>query len=217
MRWSWLLLLALGCTLTLTGAVQAQEGAQRGGDRVTRLLARGQASARAGDTLSALGYYRDAISAGPRRSEGYVALGELYLTLEEPVRALEVFEAGVRASQGGEPLYLGLAATLQQLGQTERALDVLRRLRGLSPSALGLRRLAEAAEARGAFVEALATRRALLEQLTARAEPADQTEQAAERAQVRALELLLGSADRVRARSACSADSLVQRALARCP
>lgn len=207
-------------------------------DRVARLIARGEACRAAGDVISALGLFRDAISAAPRKSEGYVALGELYLALEEPQRALEVFETGTRAAASDEALWLGLSASLSKLGQHGRALDALRRLHSLSPTPRGLRALAEAAETRGAFVEALAARRGLVAQLVrltagpaadtagdtaAGADTRDADDARAalklERAHVRALELLLGAADPVRAQAACSdpRTGLVQRALSRCP
>ena len=191
------------------------------GERATRLVARGHVLREAGDTISALAYFRDAISAAPRRPEGYEALGDLYLALDEPQRALEVYEAGARWAVRGEALWLGLAAALHKLGQHERALDALRHLRALEPSSrAGLAALADASEARGSFVEALAARRALLELLAA--EPDSEALAAAradQDARVRALSLLLGAAERVRTKTICSAaePSPVRRALARCP
>jgi tetratricopeptide (TPR) repeat protein len=190
-------------------------------DRAARLVARGHLLREAGDAISALAYFRDAITAAPRRPEGYQALGDLYLALDEPARALEVYESGSRWAPGGEALWLGLATALQKLGQDERALVALRRLRALHPSSLaGLAALADASEARGSFVEALAARRALLELL--RGAPTSEARSAAladQSAHVRALSLLLGAADRVRTKTLCSSAerSLVRRALARCP
>jgi tetratricopeptide (TPR) repeat protein len=189
-------------------------------DRAARLVARGRVLREGGDTISALAYFRDAIAAAPRRAEGYEALGELYLALDEPVRAIEVYEAGARWAVRGEALWLGLAAALHKLGQDERALDALRRLHALDPgSRAGLVALAEASEARGSFVEALAARRALVALLAA--EPKSDAlaaELADQNARVRALSYLLGAADRVRTRTICKAEhSLVRRALAHCP
>ncbi len=176
-------------------------------DRASLLVARGQSAAAAGDTLSALGYYRDAISAAPRRAEGYVALGEQYLALGEPSRALEVLLAGSRYTVRGEALWLALYTTYGALRDDAHALDALRKLRRMEPESLrGLSALAEQAEKRGLFLEALAARRSLLA-LTAEAE---------QRTRVRALELLLGNADLVRGNVACSSGTAVERALARC-
>jgi tetratricopeptide (TPR) repeat protein len=228
--------LALGAlTLAPSARAAAQPSARTvQAERVAWMIAHGDAAQRAGNAIAALSYYRDAISAAPRKSEGYVALGSMYLTLDEPLRALEVFEVGTRAAASDEALWLGLAETLRKLGQDERALDALRHLRALTPSPRGLAALAEALAARGSFVEALAARRALVEQLVNASsadapagEPSAQdaaapdlaAELRAQRAQVRALELLLGSADRVRARDVCSEPgaSVLLRALARCP
>lgn len=191
-------------------------------DRVARLVERGDAHRAIGDAVSALAFYREAISVAPRRSEGYAALGGMYLELGEPARALEVYEAGVRAAGSGEALWLGYARTLERLGHAERALEALRRWVDVEPSSQrGLRALAEAAERRGAYAEALAARRALLDQLTdgGRRERGNEPDVAAERAQVRALERMLGSAERVRTAHTCATAeaSDIARALARCP
>lgn len=190
-------------------------------DRTSRLLARGQLLRDAGDSISALAYFRDAVAAAPREPQGYVALGSLYLELDEPLRALEVFETGARLAQRGEGLWLGLARTLQKLGQDARALEALRTLRSTDPTGrAGLTALAEATESRGSFIEALGARRALLA-LLAGEPPGDDREAMLneQRARVRALELLIGGAERVRARSVCNTGepSPVRRALAACP
>jgi len=205
--------------LALAGFASAQPS--YAADRVARLIARGNVLREAGDTISALAYYRDAISAAPRKAEGYVALGELYLALDEPARALEVYTAGTRSGVHGEALWLGLAAALDKLGQHERALDALRRLRALDPgSQSGLAALADASEAHGSFVEALAARRALLALLADEPESDAQVALLADQnARVRALCYLLGAAERVRTKTICASaeQSQVRRALARCP
>jgi tetratricopeptide (TPR) repeat protein len=176
-------------------------------DRAGHLIARGRAAAAAGNTLAALGYYRDAVAAAPRRVEGYVALGEAYLALGEPSRALEVLLAGSRWSVRGEALWLALYATYSALHDDARALEALRELRRREPSSMrGLSALADEAEKRGLFIEALAARRSLLA-----------SGDAEQRARVRALEVLLGNADSVRGRVACESGTAVERALARCP
>lgn len=183
-------------------------------DRVSQLLARGDAARARGDSLSALGYFRDAVAAAPRRGEGYVALGSYYLELDEPLRALEVFQVGVRSAAPSQALWLGLSRAQRAVGNTRAALDALRALRDGEPSSLaGLRALASLCEEQGAFLEALSARRALLDQLS------DEAERANERAHVRALEHLLGQAERVRRRAVCDEGEpdLVLHALARCP
>jgi hypothetical protein len=42
---------------------------------LTTLLARGDAALAAGDSISAIGYYRDAVGRAPRDARGYLALG----------------------------------------------------------------------------------------------------------------------------------------------
>jgi tetratricopeptide (TPR) repeat protein len=204
------------CWLLTCAAALAQSSAPN--DRVTRLIERGDAQRARGDVNAALGYYRDAISVGPRRSEGYAALGGLYLAIEEPRRALEVFEVGARSAGRGEALWLGFARALSAVGQPERALSALRSLRSTDPRSLeGLRILAEALESRALFIEALSVRRARLAQLEGAA--ADAQAAAGERAHVRALEYVLAGAERTRTRDSCAdaETSAVRRALARCP
>jgi tetratricopeptide (TPR) repeat protein len=176
-------------------------------DRTAHLIGRGRAAEEAGDTLSALAFYRDAISAAPRRDDGYIALGQLYLTLGEPTRALEVLLSGARWTVRGESLWLAIYGAYAALHDDDKAIDALRKLRRMEPeSTRCLAALAAEAERRGLFIEALAARRSLLAL-------GDDTQ----RAQVRALEVLLGSAELVRSRAACASGSAVERALARCP
>jgi cytochrome c-type biogenesis protein CcmH/NrfG len=190
-------------------------------DRVARAIERGDAHRKIGDAVSALAFYRDAITIAPRRFEGYAALGAMYLSLGEPARALEVYENGVRSAAGGEALWLGYATTLEQVGQPERARAALRHFVTLEPSArAALRALAEAAARHGAFVEALGARRALVDQLERATlhRPELRDELTLERAQVRALERILGAAERVRSRERCDEQhAQVARALAHCP
>lgn len=185
-------------------------------ERHARLVARGDLHAARGDTLTALGLYRDAITAAPRRGEGYAALGALYLRLSEPGRALEVFETGVRNAGQGEALWLGYAEALREAGEPERALWALRSLRTLEPeSHAGLGALASALEQRGGYIEALSVRRKRVELLARVNAP----ELELERSQVRALEYLLGASERTHARQRCTPTltSAVLRALAACP
>jgi predicted Zn-dependent protease len=192
------------CILLVSTRVSAEPPAF---DRAASLIARGRAAEAAGDALSALGYFRDAVAAAPRRDVGYVALGEAYLKLGEPSRALEVLLSGARWTVRGEALWLALHATYVAVRDDAHALDALRRLRRMEPtSERGLSALADEAERRGAFVEALAARRSLL------ALTGDETQ----RAHVRALEVLLGNADLVRAKAACGTGTAVERALAHC-
>ena len=214
---------ALALVLLVGSAAQgAAQPSAPSADRVSRLVARGDALRDVGDTISALGLYRDAVSVGPRRPEGYAALGALHLTLGEPARAREVFEVGVRAAPGSEALWLGLARARRALGAPREALEALRTLQHRVPgSRTGLEALAETAEAQGAFVEALGARRALHELLAADPSAAEHAaEHAAEqRMRVRALERLIGVAERVRGPAACAPTetSPVLRALGRCP
>lgn len=204
--------------LSLPGVAAQPQADIPAADRVLRLIARGDQRAAMGDAIGALGYYRDAIAAGPRRSEGYLALGNYHLALAEPARALDVFEAAARAEVHAAPLVIAHAETLQKVGRPERALSLLRRLVQHEPgSEAAFAALAQATEGRGLFVEALAARRVLY---TLIVQGGGAPERARESAtQVRALERLLGDAEHVRARTRCddATATEITRALARCP
>lgn len=193
MRVSWLMLSAVLALPAVALALPPQDTLHP----VARMVARGDAALARGDSISAIGYYHDAIHRAPRDAAGYVALGRAYLTLREPEHARESFSAGLRSTPGAEALSLGLADAYEALGDAARALRVLRERVALGDaSSVLLERLAERAEAEGALSEALGARRALLH--IARHDAATAPE-ALRNAQIRvsALSLLLGSADRL--------------------
>jgi predicted Zn-dependent protease len=185
---------------------------------VPGLVARGDAALARGDSISAIGYYRDAVNRAPRDTAGYAALGRAYLTLREPEHAREAFMAGLHNTRGSEELSLGLAQTYELLDDPGHALLTLRELvaTGAHSQAL-LDKLAQLAEATGALSEALAARRALMS--AAAADPGKAGE-ALRQAQIRvsALLLLLGPADRLStAHCAERAGSAFLRQLSSCP
>jgi Flp pilus assembly protein TadD len=214
-------LLLLGC-VSRAGALpppppEARWSAREQASANASLLARGDAALAAGDSISAIGYYRDAVSRAPRDARGYVALGRAYLQVREPTHALEAFEVGMRSTQGSDDLVLGLTEAYVMLGREAQALRVLRAAlaHGADSDAL-LEALAAAAEQSGAFTEALSARRALL----VRAREAGTLDAAQLRAletRVSALELLLGGAERLgRARCGEADTSDLVRALIGC-
>jgi tetratricopeptide (TPR) repeat protein len=186
-------------------------------DRVERLIARGTALQLTGDNVSALAFFRDAVSAGPRDPRGYDALGRAYLALSEPGRAQEAFEAGVQATGGNEALWLGLFAAHRAAGQPERALVTIRRLVVSNPELVSAKEmLLDTAMALGRWVEALAAARSLLDMAQERGSLS--LSSADLNLRVRALEKLLGAAERVRSQAACAGDeAAVRRALGYCP
>src|SRR5688572_20679658 len=107
--------LMLGAVLALTHTAQALPPASVT-NPLRLLVARGDAALARGDSISAIGYYHDAIHRAPRDAAGYVALGHAYLQLREPEHARESFAAGLRSTPGSEALSLGLAESYQALG-----------------------------------------------------------------------------------------------------
>ena len=117
--------------------------------------------------------------------------------VHEPAHALEAFDVGARSTQGSDELVVGLAQACTMLGRHDRALLALRGAVALSaPSEVLLEALAESAEHAGAFTEALAARRALLARAH-EAGPLDPATLSARKTGVLALELMIGSADRL--------------------
>jgi tetratricopeptide (TPR) repeat protein len=209
------LLVLLGFVLSAGAAAQAGSDPSRRADRVGELIARGRAFEQRGDPSTATGYFRDAISSGPRDPRGYRALGESYLALREWARALEVFEAGVQAAPGAPELWLGLSRSARALDRPLRALEALRAALARQPDAPEtLAALAELGAELGLWSSALASTRALL--ALAERRPDESLDMARLKLNVRALELVLGSAERAR-HHPCPGASAVVSALARCP
>jgi predicted Zn-dependent protease len=182
------------------------------------LLARGDIALRRGDSISAIGYYHDAIQRAPRLAAGYAALGRAYLTLREPEHARETFLWGLRSTRGSEELALGLARSREALGNPPAALATLRdQLAAFGGSSSLLEELARLAEAAGALSEALAARRALLSRALADSDSSAELLRQA-RLRVAALALLLGPADRLSpTHCAERKDSALLRRLIGCP
>jgi hypothetical protein len=157
------------------------------------------------------------VTRAPRDPRSYVALGRGYLAVKEPAHAREAFESGLRHTNGSVELSLGMVEVYEQLGQTQRALETVRLLaRGAHDTLQVNETRAGLAERRGAFTEALAARRARRAQLCAQGESAREACEL-ERTRVRALQLLLGQAERLgSAHCAARAESIVLAQLLGC-
>jgi tetratricopeptide (TPR) repeat protein len=212
------LALSLSCFLCWAGPLSALPPPPAGQSPLLQLIARGDAALHGGDSISAIAFYRDAVSRAPRDPRGYAALGHAYLTVHEPEHAREAFESGLRHTHGSEALSLGLVEVYEQLGKHERALATARALlQGAEDVLFVSETVARLAEQSGALTEALAARRRKLARLRADGETAraayDQ-----EATRVRALVLLLGSAELLsRARCTTRAGSVVLAELLGCP
>jgi tetratricopeptide (TPR) repeat protein len=192
--------------LGLAASAKALPPTPDGTSPLLHLIARGDAALRVGDSISAIGYYRDAVSRAPRDPRGYSALGRAYLQVHETEHAREAFESGLRHTYGSEALSFGLVEVYEQLGKYERALETARVIARVAEDVLFAHEtLARLAERRGAFSEALAARRAKLTRLRADGETAKAARDQ-EETRIRALVLLLGAAERLTSRQ-CSARS----------
>lgn len=204
-------------SLCWTGPLSALPPPPAGQSPVLQLIARGDTALYGGDSISAIGFYRDAVARAPRDPRGYAALGRAYLKVHEPEHAREAFESGLRHTNGSEALTLGLVEVYEQLGKSARALATARALvRGAQDVLFVNETVARLAEQSGALSEALAARRRKLARLRAAGENAvaayDQ-----EATRVRALLLLLGGAERLsRAHCATRTESVVLSVLLGC-
>lgn len=212
---SWVHRLCIGLTCLAASARAAPSPPSF--DATQEKLARGERALERGDSITAIGEFRDAVHRAPRDERGYLALGRAYLRLGEAKNAREAFETGLRHTRGSEALVLGLAHSLAALGAGKQALSTLRALwRRHALSLEGLAELARLAQDAGALSEALAARRAQLSELE-RTEENAAAEGARVRVQVAALSLLLGSADRLSpAHCAERSESAVALRLAGC-
>ena len=189
-----------------------------------QLIARGDTALAARDSISAIFYYREAVTRAPRDARGYTALGRAYLAVREPEHAREAFESGLRHTNGSEALSLGLVEVYEQLGQYERALTTARAIARDADDVLFVNdTLARLAERRGAYTEALAARRRKLSRLRADAREQSPDGEVAralytrEETHIRALMLLIGGPERL-SRQQCVARpaSVVLTALLGC-
>jgi predicted Zn-dependent protease len=183
-------------------------------DRVALLVSRGEQRVQAGDPLSAIGYFRDAVTHAPRDPRGYLALARTYLETEQPERAVEVYEAALYACGERPDLLLALAEAQNRGDRPEVALLILRTLSERSPSQSEVHeRRAEIAERTGRFAEALDARRAMLVLRAAR----DDADTRDAMLRTRALSLLAGEADRLNRDVSCGEGaSQIRRSLADC-
>ncbi len=160
------------------GAVERaqQELGARRARRSARLIAQGQALARAGHGASALARFRQAIQVDPRAVAAYVGLTELYVASDRLGDAFDTIRVGLGRRPNHPELQRQLAALHRRVGESAEAMAILRDLvaqDGQDP--LSLRAYAEAAEASGHWSEALRAIRALLRLLengTSSVEPA---------------------------------------------
>lgn len=209
-----LVLLALSGLWAAPAAAQPRERA--GAARAARLVARGESFLEAGDRGSAIGYFREAISADPSAGRAYLRLGQAYRGRGSLRDARAVLEAGLVRDPDDAALWLALARTLREDGAPEDAARAIRSLLARAPDhAEGLRMRAELARERGAWSEALTAYRRLL----ARAEAIGLTDEEVTEARryEEALRLLARPLDPIASdRSCAEGSSAIRRALARC-
>jgi tetratricopeptide (TPR) repeat protein len=205
--------LVLALSLVLAGSTGSLAQDRQRQTRAAELSALAHRFAEAGDRVSARAYYRDAISADPSYADAYVALGELELSRDAYRDAEATFRVGLVRAGSDARLWIGLARALTGLGAPDDADSVLAQADAQLPEDVGLLAFrAEHAEQRGRWSLALSITRRLV---AIAARDGDRDREAALRARARALEVLVGELDPVRAPP--SAASRVRRLLASPP
>lgn len=156
-----LAILILG--LSLSGAIPHSVSAQpRRGERAARLVQTGRALVHAGNPVSAISYFRQAIQVDTHHPDGYLELAEVYLSQQRVPLALEVVQAGIRRARSAD-LHLLLARIHRERGDLEEAASVLGALVGREPRSVAAHaQRAEVARERGRWSEALSSYRAIL-------------------------------------------------------
>jgi tetratricopeptide (TPR) repeat protein len=185
--------------------------------RAESLLSRGDTAADAGDLISAITLYREAVAVAPRWAAAYAALGAAYSTSGRLSDAIEVFRAGMRNASAHPSLVIGLALAYAEHGAEIRALEALRARSEARPGELEIERTRVTLAVRaGRFAEALSAQRAVVRILGESGVELSTLDDA--RATEQALALLNGTSDRARSKDVCKRHvSQVRSALARCP
>ncbi len=174
--------------------VEAQSGRS---ERAARLVQTGRALVTAGNSVSAISYFRQAIQVDSSAADGYLELAKVYLSQDRDALAMEVIQVGLRRVRSTE-LNLLLARVHREQGDLANAARVLgalvRRERESVPAHV-LR--AEVARDRGRWSEALSSYRAILA-LADEGHPVAQETLAEAQRYASALSLLVGALDPVR-------------------
>jgi tetratricopeptide (TPR) repeat protein len=202
------------CSMSALAPVASAQAPLRRVDRAAELRAQGDAHLAAGDRGSAIGWYRDALSADPSDARSYAALGRIYLDRGSLDDARAVLEAGASRAPDHAPLWLMLSEVLERIGAGEEAAQALRVLVRRQPTdPTAHRARAELARRRGAWSEALTAYRAIAA-LAEGATEVDPELVAQARDDIAALGVLVATLDPVR--RGCETGSPLRRALARC-
>jgi len=173
---------------------------------------------RSGDSGSAVGYFRDALSVDAADARSYEGLARIYLARANLRDALEVLSVGLRRQPEDGGLWGAYADALIAQGDLAGAAAALRERLVRAPDDLdALIARAEVARRRGAWAEALACNRRIVDLATSGS--AVTVAQLAEaRAYEAALSVLAGGTDPVRgAVERCDHPSFVRNALGGCP
>jgi putative PEP-CTERM system TPR-repeat lipoprotein len=93
----------------------------------------GQIAGEKGDTEAAIAFYSAAIGRDPKFSPAFLNRGTAYLSRGEFDRARGDFQAAITANSRNTLASLRLAALLRQLGQDDKALDILKSGAAASP------------------------------------------------------------------------------------
>jgi tetratricopeptide (TPR) repeat protein len=186
-------------------------------DRAERLRILGEAYVQSGDSGSAVGYFREALSIDATDARSYEGLARIYLSRGNLRDALEALAVGLRRQPEDGGLWGAYADVLLAQGDLTGAAEALRERLTRAPDDVGaLITRADVARRRGAWAEALACSRRVVD-LAARGVAVAPERLSEARAFIAALSVLAGSTDPVRgAVERCDHASFVRNALGGC-
>lgn len=187
-------------------------------DRARRLRTLAERYVLSGDSGSAVGYYRDALSIDASDARSYEGLARIYLSRNNLRDALEVLSVGLRRQPEDGPLWGAYADALLAQGDLAGAADALRERLARAPDDVdALVARADVARRRGAWTEALACNRRIVDLAVSGAQVSPERATEAQ-ALAAALSVLAGGTDPVRgAVEHCDHASFVRNALGGCP
>lgn len=176
-----------------TGVASAQDDARR--SRAELLTSQAERLAVAGDRVSALGYFRDAIRVDAAYGPAYAGLGRLEAARGRTSDARETYAQGLAVSPSTLELWVGAAEVELLFGDHREARALLARMASRFPNdPRAHREHGLLAERMFAWAEALAAHRALIA-LSRRGLPVDATWLEEAEAHAAALEVLVGDGD----------------------
>jgi len=112
----------------------------------TRMISDGQQKVDEGNLRKATEQYEKIVELQPKDLDGWLALGRLYKTATESIKAEKAYEKALEIEPNNEDALTGLVIVYSDLGDTRRAIERLKQLNAQNPSPRTLAALASSYE-----------------------------------------------------------------------